>query len=321
MISVIVPVYNVESYLRRCIDSLLGQETDQEYEILLVDDGSTDQSGLICNDYRKKNPEKISVFHKENGGLSSARNFGIAHSNGDYLTFVDSDDYVSKTYLKDMFFLIQKYNADMAITKVVLRHTDEVRLRDSFIDFAVDGKEALYEVYCGSRISWHAYGKLYKRDIFLDNFFPDGYYEDQASLYKFLSRCSKIAIGDFRNNYYYVQRDGSISFSKFQDKHLRIFEICDEFSEYVNKTYPDMSFIVTMTYQKSVQLLLNRLSMSIDDYNRIFYKYREMFRQNALSILKNHRIPGKSKIYYVVLCTTPMIYRLFSKSIRSARMH
>ena len=114
MISVIVPVYNVEEYLKRCVDSLLNQDTDQAYEIVLVDDGSKDRSGAMCDEFGAAHPEKIVVVHKPNGGLSSARNEGVRHARGEWITCVDSDDYVSGQYLSRLHALREKFDADMA---------------------------------------------------------------------------------------------------------------------------------------------------------------------------------------------------------------
>lgn len=100
LISVIVPVYNVERYLNQCIDSILAQ-TYKDFELILVDDGSKDKSGEICDEYVKKD-SRIRVFHKKNGGVSSARNYGIDNAQGTYICFVDSDDWVDETYLEDM---------------------------------------------------------------------------------------------------------------------------------------------------------------------------------------------------------------------------
>lgn len=107
-ISVIVPVYKAEAYLHRCVDSLLAQ-TFQDFEILLIDDGSPDRSGEICDEYARKD-KRVRVFHKENGGVSSARNFGIDNAGGEWITFVDSDDYVAETYLHD--FGLETIDAD-----------------------------------------------------------------------------------------------------------------------------------------------------------------------------------------------------------------
>ena len=113
LISIIVPVYNVEKYLNRCIDSLISQ-TYQNIEIILVDDGSTDSSSEIVDGYLKKD-NRIKVFHKDNGGLSDARNKGIEISKGKYLSFVDSDDYVTNTYIETLYNTIIEYEADISI--------------------------------------------------------------------------------------------------------------------------------------------------------------------------------------------------------------
>ena len=112
LVSVIVPIYNVEQYLRRCIDSVLAQ-TYTNYELILVDDGSPDACGKICDEYAARNP-KIKVIHQKNQGLSAARNNAVPKSNGEYITFIDSDDFVSKDYLQYLVSLIQKYDAQIS---------------------------------------------------------------------------------------------------------------------------------------------------------------------------------------------------------------
>ena len=101
--SILVPVYNVEKYLEQCIDSLLDQTYSEEYEIILVDDGSTDSSGSICDGYEERYPDKVKVIHKENGGLSDARNVGMAAATGEYIAFVDSDDWLHLEYISVLY--------------------------------------------------------------------------------------------------------------------------------------------------------------------------------------------------------------------------
>ena len=114
--SILVPVYNVEKYLEQCVDSLLSQTFDGEYEIILVDDGSTDKSGVICDAYSEKHPQIIKVIHKKNEGLVSAREYGIKNANGDFCLFVDSDDFVEKNLLESVDSCIKKHSdADMVI--------------------------------------------------------------------------------------------------------------------------------------------------------------------------------------------------------------
>ena len=115
-ISIIVPVYNVEKLLSKCVDSILNQNF-KDFELLLIDDGSKDKSGLICEEYAKKD-SRISVYHKTNGGLSSARNYGIEHALGEFITFIDSDDYVDKSMLEILYNNMIENDVDLSITGV-----------------------------------------------------------------------------------------------------------------------------------------------------------------------------------------------------------
>lgn len=117
MVSIIVPVYNVENYLAKCLDSLISQSLP-DIEILVVNDGSKDRSGLIIEEYAAKFPEKIKAFTKENGGLSDARNFGLDKAQGEYIGFVDSDDYVTETMFEEMLQLAEKHQAKMVICNI-----------------------------------------------------------------------------------------------------------------------------------------------------------------------------------------------------------
>ena len=113
-VSIIVPVYNVENYLEKCLNSLVAQ-TLQEIEIVVVNDGSTDNSQAIIQDFQSRFPDKIKTFQKQNGGLSDARNFGLKHSSGEFIGFVDSDDYVSETMFEEMYTLAKVHQAQMVI--------------------------------------------------------------------------------------------------------------------------------------------------------------------------------------------------------------
>lgn len=313
MISVIVPVYNVEPYLETCVDSLLQQKIDEPYEIVLVDDGSTDKSGELCDALAEKY-DIVRAFHKENGGLSSARNYGITHTTGDKVTFVDSDDYVSEEYLSILLDLMNKYDADLSMISVILRYPgEEGDEKNRFEEHSVDAKQAFYEVYADVRVGWSACGKLFKREVLGpgEEAFPAGLYEDSASMYKFLGRCNRVAIGDYNTHYHYLRREGSITYSQFQKKHLRIFQVCDELAEYIDNTYPDLKFMSVMMYQNACEQLLNRLKMSDRQFNKIYYRYRRYFKKNFVSYMLNRKIYWKNKVYLIMLCSTPGIYKRF----------
>lgn len=312
MISVVVPVYNVKEYLQRCVESLLEQSY-KDYEIILVDDGSSDGSAMLCDKWESF--ENITIFHKENGGLASARNYGVGHAKGEWITFVDSDDYVSSTYLEDLHSLVTKFNADMAITRVELQEEKNVGIKrkKQFEDFVVDKEGAFYEVYIGDKVGWSGCGKLIKKSTLLKFPFVDGFYEDSASAYRFIDDCNRIAIGDYSNNYCYIKRDGSITASELSDKHYRIFSVSEEIEIYINEKFPQKEYYSVMIYQNAVLQLLNRLSMPWSTYKKIFLMYRHIFRKNIWEIFKKCDVTNKSKVLLIILCTYPQLLWIFNK--------
>lgn len=319
MISVVVPVYNVCNYLNRCIQSLLAQ-THEDYEIILVDDGSTDGSSEICDVFALEY-DKITSFHKENGGLSSARNLGAQKAKGEWVTFVDSDDYVSESYLQDLYDLIIKFNADMAITRVELRQecqADEIRPKH-FEDFVTDKQGGFFEVYIGNKVGWSGCGKLLKTVHVLNRPFPDGFYEDSASAYLFIDQCDRVAIGDYENNYKYLRREGSITASRLSKKHYHIFEVSEQIEKYININMSNKKYYATLIYENAVLQLLNRIEMSKEEYSAIFLKYRARFRKDFFSILLKNDVAFKSKVYMLVLCLSPWTFRNFSNAILGSK--
>ena len=312
MISVIVPVYKVEPYLKRCVDSLIHQDVGVPYEIILVDDGSPDACGRMCDQFQAEYPDKIRTFHKENGGLSSARNFGVQQAKGEWISFVDSDDYVSSTYLSVLYRLATEFDADMSA--ICMEKTAEGKERSSytnrFEDFCKNRKDAFFEVYVRRVITWSACCKLYKKEILVRHPFPNGYFEELASVYLFIEECSKVAFGDYLAEYHYLDRDGSITTSRFSPKHLRIFEVCNEIETYINRVYPEWEYVSTLLYENAVLQLLNRVVMEREQYRTIFLKYRKRFRKDLFKILKQKDIDFKTKYYAFVLCTSPVFYQL-----------
>ncbi len=226
LISVIVPVYNVEDYVLRCLDSLINQNYEQ-IEIILVDDGSTDESGKICDEFKKRD-ERIRVFHKKNGGLSSARNYGIKKAKGDIIAFVDSDDYVKDGFVLDLYKGMQAGNADI----VICGYNNEKPKNET-----ISGKEATIRLLTKQEnidiISWN---KLYKKKLFTDNnvFFPEGKkHEDTLTTYKLISNAKKVTYID-ESLYIYVERKGSITASeKIEERLLMREKAAKEAVEYL----------------------------------------------------------------------------------------
>ncbi|WP_028121080.1 glycosyltransferase family 2 protein [Epilithonimonas tenax] len=210
-VSVVVPVYNVELYLEKCLLSLVSQ-TLQEMEILVVNDGSKDHSQKIIEDFQVRYPDKIFGFTKENGGLSDARNFGIDRAKGQYIGFVDSDDFVSEKMFEEMYHLAEKYGAEMAICNLQKvdengNVTQQLTQLPGFPDRIV--LEDHLSVF--SDISYFACNKLFKRDLFQEKRFKKGiHFEDIELIPQLLLKCHILTFTP-QYHYQYLERQDSIS--------------------------------------------------------------------------------------------------------------
>lgn len=220
IISIIVPVYNVESYLERCIESILNQSF-KEFELILVNDGSTDGCKDICNEYKTKD-KRIKVIHKENGGLSSARNAGLDIARGKYIGFVDSDDFINKDMYKTLFNTIQDNNSDMIICDYYKVNEDDINkfrnIKCSCENIEVKNLnklESIDNLFLTGEKFIFAWNKLYKRELFNDLRYEKGrIYEDEYLAHRILYKCNKVSIIEAKI-YYYVQRKGSLINSPF----------------------------------------------------------------------------------------------------------
>ena len=212
MISVIVPVYNVENYLDQCIQSILRQSYS-DFELILVDDGSKDSSGMLCDEYKRKD-SRIQVIHKKNGGLSDARNAGTQIARGSHVTYIDSDDYVSDDYLQVLYNLINQNNADLAVTGIKCFYDGVIIKEDERTEERrYTGIEALKNVLYQKNMDTSACALLIPTKIALENPFPVGkYHEDDFTTYKYYLQADLVAVTT-RKQYYYRQRKGSIMHS------------------------------------------------------------------------------------------------------------
>lgn len=250
LISVIIPVYNVEKFLKRCVDSVLNQ-TYENIEIILVDDGSEDMSPAICDEYATADA-RIRVVHKDNGGSSTARNEALRIMNGEFVCFVDSDDFVSCDYIMHMYNLLLKYNCDIVQTNFI-----EVFDSDMILDERKEKIEIFDKYSCltGFKYKVSACGKLYKRSVIEGIFFPEGTInEDDATYYRFAYKCDKICVSD-KILYYYFQTQNSVMRNKklrmdFMDvyrERLRFFKKLGE-ELLVKKSYERYALILILKY-------------------------------------------------------------------------
>lgn len=248
LVSVIVPIYNVEKYLARCINSLI-QQTYSNIEILLINDGSKDNCELICQEFLKKD-KRIRYYKKENGGLSSARNYGIDRANGDYLVFIDSDDCVSRDMINVLLETALSNDVDIVECEF-LEFFENDTINDSNVDSARNSKlyssyEAISSLICNTGITPIAWNKIYKRQMFNQLRYKEGiYHEDEELIVKLLSRANNICKIDVPL-YFYMIRNGSITNSKFNKKHLDIIEIMEDRIQILKKLNCS-DFIVDLT--------------------------------------------------------------------------
>lgn len=224
LISVIIPVYKVEKYLHKCVDSVINQ-TYSTLEIILVDDGSPDKCGEICEEYAAKD-KRVKVIHQENTGLSGARNTGLKNARGAYITFLDSDDYFASNFIEKLHGLLKANNADISICAdefVLEQKNGQIKvLKRPYKEFngikVMTAKEALSITLRQDIFDAKACAKLYKIELFQDIKYPLGYaYEDEGTTYKLFIN-SKILVYTGEPLYFYLQRNGSILHSNSSSK-------------------------------------------------------------------------------------------------------
>lgn len=234
LISVIVPIYNVEQFLPKCIDSILVQ-TYKNIEILLVDDGSPDRCGEICDEYAQKD-KRIRVIHKPNGGLSDARNAALDLMQGEWVTCVDSDDFITPDYLETLYGLCNKYNCKMSVADwfIFPMGTDPIIPNRKIQEFMFDRNEALIEMFNQRRFDVSACIKLYHVSLFEGVRYPKGMlFEDLQTTFKTILKCDTGVAYTNKMIYYYMLRTDSIEGAKFSEQKfnsaINVFNIMNSY--------------------------------------------------------------------------------------------
>lgn len=300
LVSVVVPVYNVEAFLRQCVDSLLAQ-THTNLEIILVDDGSTDNSGAICDEYAVRS-SNIRVIHKENGGLSSARNAGIAAAKGAYIGFVDSDDYVES----DMYALLldAAVAQDAQIAACARYLTDEAGCVTGIkyelsTPKAYTMQQSAKEILTFGELDVAAWDKLFKKELFEGIEFPVGEInEDAAIIFKILSRVNKLVhVG--KPLYYYRGRSGSITKSGYKPNKLQALEHAQEIERFLCGKDPAFKpYCREYTAYLCCQLLCLMLKdpLARKQYPEHYSRYMTGLRANIRYLYSNRNIGLKWKL-------------------------
>lgn len=257
-ISIIIPVYNVQQFLKRCLDSVLAQSFE-DFEVILVDDKSSDLSSKICDEYQNHD-QRVKVIHKTNNcGLSAARNTGIELSIADYITFVDSDDWISENYLQELYASSLEEDADITISNFEKKYDSnrdgKVRYKSNVSYISTD--QILLALFQG-KIGTSAWGKLYKKVLFSDIKFPRGsIYEDIGTTYRVFSKCKKVTLS-IESTYYYYQRTGSIVNSNFNDQDLDIVKLVNEIQLFIINNFPQLKEAAECYSAKSILSIIDR---------------------------------------------------------------
>ena len=321
LISVIIPIYNVQVYLKKCIDSVVNQ-TYKNLEIILVDDESPDECGNICDKYAKID-ERIKVIHKKNGGLSSARNAGLDICTGDYVTFVDSDDYVDKKYVEELVYMLENNEADISIANRYDVEDDKISENIYYLcgKKKLNSKELLTEFFY-DRIPHEAWGKLYRREVFKNNQYENGLriFEDLKFIYQLLlSENLKIYSDTSKYLYYYRKRNDSLMQSNY-DEHwrneLKFYE--ETYWRLEEQQKIALSYIYTHKCLRNIRKLINDTVLSNKEL-RVEIKEIKKHLQNMK--LKAYKIPGKKNKIKIFIIKHISILLLIYKKIKDIEMN
>ena len=308
-ISVIVPVYNTQKYISKCLDSILFQKM-QDFEIIVVNDGSTDSSNEIINEYIKQYPEKIKYFEKENGGLSDARNYGIKKASGKYLFFLDSDDYIEK----ELFGIIEKYidqNIDLIKFKCIKvnENNDIIEKVDSPNFEIIKGEEAFNVLYDKDVFLEPACLYMYNKNYFCNNNFEfpvNKYHEDWAIVpYIILMANTVVSINYF--GYYYVQSNNSITRDNNKKKmHKRAMDLLDNYDNLCSKI--EKSNLQKVTIENYKIYATNCLILKLEELPKEYHK--EYIKQlKTRKVFKNIKVRNiKQLIKRIVLSFSINLY-------------
>ncbi len=298
LISIILPIYNVEKYLSKCLDSIIHQ-TYENLEIILVDDGSTDACPEICDKYAKQD-SRIKVIHQENMDVSGARNTGLANVSGEYISFIDPDDYVAKDYIGYLFQLLKDNQCDMAICGMTFVYEDGAsKTKINSIETEIlNSFDALEFMLYQKKINNSPCAKLYKRELFDGIIYPlNKRYEDLGTTYKLIMKCNTIVIGN-QPYYYYFQSKNSIVRSEFNSKTLDILDMVYQLEKDVLKVYPNLINAVQSRILNANFFVIRQLPKK--KYKNEYYKIKENIKLTRIDVLKDPKSRLKTKLGILV---------------------
>lgn len=305
LISIIVPVYNVEKYLEKCVKSVIDQ-TYKNLEIILVDDGAKDNSGKMCDELAKLD-SRIKVIHKENGGLSDARNFGLREAKGDYIGFVDSDDYIANDMYETLYNTIKDNNADISIVSFYEMYKGKViGVRDSGNLEVLSKLDAMKELLIDTKIQSYAWNKLFKKELFYDLKFPTGKnFEDIATTLLLFEKCDRVALLE-KPKYYYLRRDDSIVGVRNSKTYTDYLEVIYDKYMYLKGKYPEIelynayNYVINMIWVYTIIVTFG-LDEVYKEFEKNYNLFEELIKEYENDIVKMLDVYNKAIFYMIIL--------------------
>ncbi len=302
LLTVVIPVYNVEKYLKRCVESVLVQGW-HNYDILLVDDGSTDSSPQICDDYVKAY-DFISVIHKENGGLSEARNTGILHAKGEYVYFPDSDDWLEPQTFTELAEVLESQEFELvSFNREFVKGEEDAIVSDPLVTQVFGGKDAFVQMLKHSYITGFANDKIYKKSLFIDNniSFPKGkYYEDLGTNYKLFLLAKNVFATNQKYYHYLIDNPDSITQSWNEQKFSDMFGFYKDifYSDFVRSQLNKEELQISQRYYVNglIHILASLYKSKLDkNYGEITSEVKQELEKNKMTCSEVKSIPNRIK--------------------------
>lgn len=308
LISVIIPIFNLDNFLSRTLQSV-QEQTYKNLEILLIDDGSIDDSVKICQKFCQED-KRFRLLQKENGGASSARNLGLDECRGDFILFIDGDDFVKKNHIDDLYQCIKKHNADISIAghiDIGIDKLDGLSIKPDDFNFnfvcLINPKQAIKNMLESKIYSWLICSKLYRRDILKDMRFniSEFYAEDFSFAYQAIHKAQKIVIYK-KPTYYYVRHNNSMTSQKDVSKYMGLITTSDNFDNFIQENYPDLSYLANYFKMQSYLIIITIMVDNYFLYNRdknqfqkddVFIQSMSYVRKNSIKFIVGSKLSFK----------------------------
>lgn len=317
LVTVIVPIYNLEKYLDICLESIVRQSYPN-LEIILVNDGSTDGSLTLCEMYAKLDT-RIHVISQKNSGVSVARNTGLKHAKGEYICFIDGDDYIISNYIQLLVDAILEHKADMSVCHITkLKHSRFHTVPDSPLLPSVsilNSGQALCQMIYQKAFSWEVVAKLYSRKSIHDLQFDknERIGEDFTFSYHYLHHCQRIAVCQF-TGYFYLLREGSATQSHFSEKHRDILNVANKFEQFIQDKYPALSHCSTYFTLYAYVDLVDRLYFTEHADKEEIRLYRQQIIKRIGALL-NNEVKYKFKLRVLIMLFNQSLYKFIKRRV------